>query len=99
MNRAVLGMGTLAVFLPSAGQLAGWAPHGLAHRPGPLRLLGISGALLYAALLAVALPRLADASAGLRSGSASAAVALVVLSILLAIVYDLKTDPAPGSRM
>ncbi|MFD9865110.1 hypothetical protein [Streptomyces alboflavus] len=98
MNWAVLGVGTFVVFLPSAGLLAGWTPHVLAHRAGPLRLLGISGALLYAALLTVVLPRLADASADLRSGCAYAAAALVVLAMLLAIVYDLKTGPAPGSR-
>ncbi|MFI1677335.1 hypothetical protein [Streptomyces sp. NPDC020607] len=98
MNWAVLSVGTLVVFLPSAGLLAGWVPTALAHRPGPTRLLGTAGVLLYTAVLAAVLPRLLSAPAGVHSGLSYAAVGLVVIAIGLGIVYDLKQGPSSSSR-
>ncbi|MEU5999021.1 hypothetical protein ABZ837_14475 [Streptomyces sp. NPDC047197] len=98
MTWAVLSVGALVVFLPSVGLLAGWVPTALARRPGPTRLLGAAGVLLYTAVIAGALPRLVGAPAGVRSGLSRAAVGLVILAILLGIVYDLKRGPMPGSR-
>lgn len=98
MNWTVLSIGTLMVLLPSVAVMLGWVPSFLEHRPGPTRLLGISGTLLYAALLAKILPALTEASTGVSNACAYAAVALVVLAVLTGIIYEIKSGSPPGSR-
>ncbi|MGB8939078.1 MAG: hypothetical protein WCD21_02380 [Streptomyces sp.] len=96
MNWAFLGLATLVVFLPSVGLITGWVPRLLAYRPGPTRLLGASGTLLYAAILTEVVPSVASAPGEVRSAFAYAALGLVIIAILLSIIYDLKQGPTPS---
>lgn len=92
-NWLVLSLATLLLPLPSIALIAGWVPGFLHPRPGPLKTLGTAGLCAYAALQADTVPRLSQASHDIVAFCAHTAIALIAVSVALAIRYDLKTTP------
>lgn len=89
-----LASSTLLIAPPSAALLAGWTPHVVRHRPGPLKVLGTAGLFLYAAVAVTAGPRLLGAGSSVTNLAAYAALALTGAAVLLSIRYDLKSGPS-----